>query len=251
MSWQCPICETVNQDVTPVCTVCDHLAPVIESYLSIENIQLKYEYNEKLDLVHALEVSRDYEAMLNAALDALTLYKENGLAVEKAKHALFHLNQKKLQEITSSLLDASIDKKDYITANSILNIIENLSIDNSDFWEVKKEINSQLEYRLDIDKILEEAYKLMVMLDIKNALQIIEDGLKKYPTNKLLQIRCEDIKKMSKAFNGNLSKKKLGPKYPAIQKLVDVPDSSPTTKEEISSKIVSKRKFPKINRKIT
>lgn len=84
MSWQCPNCETVNQDVTPVCTVCDHLAPVIDSFLSLEGIQLQTEYNAKLDEVYALESSGEYEQMLQTALEAISIYRENALAVGKA-----------------------------------------------------------------------------------------------------------------------------------------------------------------------
>ena len=55
MSWQCAYCESGNQDAVPVCTVCDRLAPVVESYISLEKIECTTENNEKLDLVHQLE----------------------------------------------------------------------------------------------------------------------------------------------------------------------------------------------------
>ena len=71
MSWQCPVCETVNQDVTPVCTVCDSLAPVIESFLSLESIDNLREYNNKLDDIHRAEIEGDYDKMLDIASKAI------------------------------------------------------------------------------------------------------------------------------------------------------------------------------------
>lgn len=200
MSWQCPICETVNQDVTPICTVCDNLAPVIESYLSIENIRLMSEYNKKLDYIHTLEAAREYEAMLNAAIEAIPLYKENGLAVEKAKHALSHLNKVKLKETITSLLNSSIEKGNYTYAYSLLEIAKSFSIDDTDLISIISEVSSLLARKDVIDRILYAAYHAMIELDITSAIQIIEEGLRKYPMSESLQIRRDDIKKMSEAL---------------------------------------------------
>ena len=123
MSWQCPTCETVNQDVTPVCTVCDTLAPVIESFLSLESIEDLREYNAKLDEVHRLEVACDFDAMLETALEAIAIYKENGLAVDKAKQALKKSNEVQLKIQLLTLLNSTIEKKNYLAANVIIHLI--------------------------------------------------------------------------------------------------------------------------------
>ena len=131
MSWQCPTCETVNQDVTPVCTVCDTLAPVIESFLSLESIEDLREYNSKLDEVHRLEISGDYDRMLDVALEAIATYKENGIAVEKAKQALKKSNEIQLASQLATLLNSTIEKKNYLAATAVIRLIENLTLKNS------------------------------------------------------------------------------------------------------------------------
>ena len=144
MSWQCPTCETVNQDVTPICTVCDSIAPVIESYLSLEAIELLREYNEKLDSIHSLEVAGSYEAMLETAMEAISLYKENGLALDKAKHALIHLNNDKLKSQFSYMLKSEMEEKNYLFASVLIKLMDRLAIDTSVFLDIRTEVSNQL-----------------------------------------------------------------------------------------------------------
>lgn len=252
MSWQCPKCETVNQDVTPVCTVCDSIAPVIESYLSLEAIELLREYNEKLDSIHSLEAVGNYEAMLDTAMEAIALYKENSLALEKAKHALIHLNNTKLRSQISGLLNRAMEKKNYLAASALLKLIDSFSIDVLEFSEIRTEVRSQLSRKNEIDKILDESYKAIIGLDTSRALQIVEDGLSKYPSSKLLQFRRDEIKKFIDSLSSIKKpedKRKPFPR-PSHKGVEAVPA---ITESPVETSIIdlkpSKRKFPKVKRK--
>lgn len=252
MSWQCPKCETVNQDVTPVCTVCDSIAPVIESYLSLESIELLREYNEKLDSIHSLEAVGNYEAMLDTAIEAIALYKENSLALEKAKHALIHLNNTKLKSQISGLLNSAMERKDYLTASALLKLIDSFSIDVLEFSEIRTELRSQLSRKNEIDKILDESYQAMIALDTTRALQIVENGLSKHSSSMLLQFRREDIKKLI----GSLSSiKKFEVKRKSFPRPPHKDGDSVSIPQDYSSETPiidlkpSKRKFPKVKRK--
>lgn len=249
MSWQCPKCETVNQDVTPVCTVCDTLAPVIESFLSIESIGDLSEYNVKLDEVHRLEISGDYENMLVVALEAIAIYKENGLAVEKAKQALKHLNEEQLKLQLINLLSSNTEKKNYTEATLILRLIEYFHLEISDITSIKTEIKSQLSKEKDIDEILKESYKAIVSLELSKASEIIEVGLEKYPSSKLLQFRRDEIRNLTLAIN-NLQKKSEDKKR-TFPKPTHRPTEEPKASENLNEVISldKKRKFPKPKRK--
>lgn len=252
MSWQCPKCETVNQDVTPVCTVCDSIAPVIESYLSLEAIELLREYNEKLDSIHSLEAAGDFEAMLDTAMEAIALYRENSLALDKAKHALIHLNSDKLKSQFSELLKNSMEKKNYTAASTLLKLIDSFPKVALDFSDVRSEVCSQLSQKKEIDTILDESYQAMIALDTTRALQIVENGLSKHSSSMLLQFRIEDIKKLI----GSLSSiKKLEVKRKSFPRPPHKDGDSVSIPQDYSSEspIIdlkpSKRKFPKVKRK--
>lgn len=252
MSWQCPICETVNQDITPVCTVCDNIAPVIETYLSLEAINLLREYSEKLDSIHSLEATGNFEAMLDVAMEAIALYKENSLALEKAKHALIHLNNEKLKSQFSIILNSMIEKKNFLVASALIKIIDSFSIDTFDFSDLRKEVRNQLTRKNEIDKILDESYKALIELDTTRALQIIEDGLLKYSTSKLLQFRRDDIKKFISRLTSIRKPEEKRKPYPRYyRKITESISTSPEVLDE--SPIIdlkpTKRKFPKVKRK--
>lgn len=252
MSWQCPTCETVNQDATPVCTVCDSIAPVIETYLSLESIKLLREYNEKLNAIHSLEATGNYEDMLDTAMAAVALYKENGLALDKAKHALIHLNNAQLKRHISAMLDNAIDKKNYLMASLLLKLFDAFSIDSSEYNDVRADVRNQLSRKNDIDKILDETYKALIELDTTKALQIVEDGLTKYSTSKLLQHRRDDIKKLINSLGSIKKAEDKRRQFPrpqhksdeSITKLHPTPSSASIIDLE-----PSKRKFPKVKRK--
>lgn len=252
MSWQCPTCETVNQDVTPVCTVCDSLAPVIESYRSLEAIELLREYNEKLDIIHSLEATGNYETMLDTAMEAVALYKENGLALDKAKHALIHLNNRKLKSEISVLLYNAVEKKNYHIVSALLKLIDSFSIDDLDCSDIRADVRSQLSRKNEIDNILNDSYKAIIELDISRAMQIVDDGLSKYSSSKLLQFRKDDIKKLIDSLSSIRKSEEKRKPYPRPSHKGSEPiTTSIDTLGETSIIDLkpSKRKFPKIKRK--
>lgn len=250
MSWQCPICETVNQDVTPVCTVCDSLAPVIESFLSLESIEELRKYNNKLDEIHRLEIEGNYERMLEIALDAIAIYKENGLAVEKAKQALRHLNEDRLKSQLSTLLNATIEKNNYLAATAVIRLIENLHLEISEFDLLKAEVKGQLAKEKEIDEILKSSYKSIVQLQLDEASEIVDKGLEKYPSSKLLQFRREEIKSL-KILIVKLPKKAETKKKP-FNKPAHNPSKDEPTKPIPPHSVISlggkKTKIPKVKR---
>ena len=252
MSWQCPTCETVNQDVTPICTVCDSIAPVIESYLSLEAIELLRVYNEKLDSIHSLEASGNYEAMLDTAMEAIALYKENSLALDKAKHALVHLNNDKVKSQISTMLHSAMEKKNYLAASALLKLMDLFPIDTIEFSDIRTEVRNQLSRKNDIDKVLNESYKALIELDTARALQIVEEGLSKYPSSKLLQFRRDDIKKLINSLNTIRKPEEKRNQYPRpSHKGTEL--GSKTRDVSTDATIIdlkpTKRKFPKIKRK--
>lgn len=257
MSWQCPTCETVNQDVTPVCTVCDTLAPVIESFLSLESIEDLREYNSKLDEVHRLEISGDYDRMLDVALEAISIYKENGIAVDKAKQALKKSSEVKLTNQLSILLNSTIEKKNYLAATAVIRLIENFHLDVPELASIKSEVKEQLakekaqtSKEKEIDEILKSSYKEIVDLHLDEALNIIVEGLEKYPSSKLLQYRRDDIKKLAETV-GELKKKTESRKKPIhkpIHRTVTPASPTPQQPPDVIT-LDKKRKFPKPKRK--
>lgn len=252
MSWQCPTCETVNQDVTPVCTVCDSIAPVIESYLSLEAIELLREYNKKLDSIHSLEASGDFEAMLDTAMEAIALYKENSLALDKAKHALIHLNNDKVKSQISTMLNSAMEKKNYLAASALFKLMDFFPIDTLEFSDIRSELCNQLSRKNDIDKVLNESYKALIELDTTRALQIVEEGLSKYPSSKLLQFRRDDIKELINSLNAIRRPNEKRKQYPRPSHKGSEVGSitrDVSTDETIIDLKPTKRKFPKVKRK--
>lgn len=252
MSWQCPTCETVNQDVTPVCTVCDSIAPVIESYLSLEAIELLREYHEKLNSIHTLEASGDFEAMLDMAMEAIALYKENSLALDKAKHALIHLNNDKVRSQISTMLNSAMEKKNYLAASALFKLMDYFPIDTLEFSDIRTELRNQLSRKNDIDKVLNESYTALIELDTTRALQIVEEGLSKYPSSKLLQFRRDDIKKLINLLNALRRPEEKRKQYPRpSHKGTEL--GSTTRDVSTGATIIdlkpTKRKFPKVKRK--
>lgn len=241
MSWQCPICETVNLDVTPVCTVCDNLAPVIQSYLSLQAIDLLQEYNKKLDAIHTLEADGNYEEMLNTAMEAISLYRENSLALDKAKHALIHLNQFKLKKQISDNINNAIEKEDFTLADSLFQLLDSFGIDTSEFATFRSEVRNQLFCKNEIAKILDDSYEVLIELNTDKALQIVKEGLDKYPSSELLQCRQDEIEKFScKILKEKENDKKLYSKSPQ-----GGPPAEGSPKPEDKK---SKRKFPTVTR---
>ncbi len=253
MSWQCPNCETVNQDVAPVCTVCDHLAPVIESFLSLEGIKLQTDYNHKLEDVHAREAKGDYNGMLEAALSAMAIYKGNGLAVKKAEIALQKIFEERvLDQVYSLLLDAH--KKDDINlASDLITIYDSLNLKDARVDDIKSDIRIRVSREKEIDRILEDSFKHLISLQTDEALKIVEEGLQKYVASKRLQLRRDEIKGYIASINekkmeGELRRKHF-PKPPHRRGTLE---SETTSVEKAHQNPVDpKRKFPKVKRRTT
>lgn len=145
MSWQCPYDETVNQDAVPYCTVCGRLAPVIESFLSLEQIENISLYNDKLDKVHQYEFNGQYENMLATALEAIRLYKENGLAVAKVRVAVKRILENDMAYKLIKLIDRSLDTHDFSIASNVAEIWETLLPDDARIKSYKIKISEAKE----------------------------------------------------------------------------------------------------------
>lgn len=251
MSWQCPICETVNQDVTPVCTVCDHLAPVVDSYLSLESIETLREYNDKLEGVHSSEIAKDYSAMLDMAIQAMALYKDNDLAIEKARQAITKLQASHLEGQIIAMLESAIDKKNLNLAQGIIKIADSFGIPSDKFEELKKDIKKKLSRKKDVDEILHQSFLAIIDLNTELALKIVEEGLIIHTASKRLQVRRTEIQ----TFIQNLNDWKVGKQAKPLRPPINPRPNSSKDKEKKegkddnreSKKIeTGKRKFPKI-----
>lgn len=251
MSWQCPIYETVNQDVTPICTVCENLAPVIDSYLSLEAIERIGDYNKKLDEVHKFEVDKAYGKMLEASIEAISLYKENSLALEKAKQALIYLQQQNLNEKVFSLLDSALERNDLNNASVIIKLAGSLAISNDVLERKRMDIKIKLSRKKEVDQLLEDSYLALISLDIDNALHIIEEGMIKHTNSKRLKKRREEIKQFITAINENkenIKKKKKAFPHVSTLRQDKSKDKGKYIVLEEESKDFSKRKFPNVKR---
>lgn len=253
MSWQCPICETVNQDVTPVCTVCDHLSPVVDSFLSLESIEKLRDYNEKLEEVHRLEIAGKYDEMIESSIKAMSLYRDNTLAIEKTRQAVEKLQQIKLDNLVINILGEALDKKNLNLATGILKMIDLLEISNDKLDEMKREAKKKISRKKDVDEILHKTFLALVDLDTDNALRIVEEGLIIHSASKRLQNRRKEIQTFIQHLNkrketDNKNKRKI----PAPKLLSNNADTvhSETGKDSNKTIETKKRKFPQVKLKL-
>lgn len=249
MSWQCAHCETVNQDAVPVCTVCDCLAPVVESFLSLEKIECTTEYNEKLDLIHQLEIASEYERMFDVSLEAIALYKDNTLAVKKAKIALKQLQEKKASKKLTSIIDKAIKSGDFTFASCAVEVWEKIGLNKAIALEYKNKISELENAKHAVEDAIEQATNFIFLFQPNEALNIIEAALVKFPAD----IRLVDIRDKVKTFiqkqneqASNVTAKSKYPK-PTRHKNGSEPVKMPQEGDiiNLSSK---KRKFPKVKR---
>lgn len=250
MSWQCPICETVNQDVTPVCTVCDNLAPVIDSYLSLAAIDRLREYNEKLDTIHVLESEGRYEEMLEESIAAIALYQENGLALEKARHALTHIQQNKLTKQLRSYLDEAVDKREYGIASDIIKIADHLRLIDDGINAYRSKVKLKISNIKEVDDYLDSSFKALMDLDTNLALQVVEEGMLEHTHSKRLKQRREDVKRFITNLNG-VKKTEIsrGRKLPTTStRRNDSASSENISKSNDSHSGKTKRKYPTVKR---
>lgn len=253
MSWQCPICETVNQDVTPVCTVCDHLSPVVDSYLSLESIENLREYNEKIKGINRLEIAKDYNVMLELAIQAISLCKDNRLAVDKAKDAIRKLQDEKLESLCTSVLEESLSKKNLTLAAGLIKLIDTLEISNESLEKLKKDGKKKISRKKDVDEILQKSYMALIDLDTNLALQIIEEGLIIHASSKRLQNRRMEIKSFIKKVNEQREKPiKTTPTRPhpkPKKPSIEIESFEPKREvKDLRTSTKTKRKFPIVNR---
>lgn len=249
MSWQCPNCETINQDITPICTVCDHLSPVVDSFLSLESIEKLRDYNDKLEEVHALEIEGRYEDMLKSSIQAMALFRDNSLAIEKAYQAIKRLQKSNLEGLLFSMIDEALNKKNLNLSAAILKLIDLLEISNDRVEEIRKEVKKKISRKKDVDEILQKTHLALIDLDTDGALRIVEEGLIIHTSSKRLQTRRKEIQ----TFIQNLNKRK-NPEDPYKRKRPLPKQSSnrstsvclETDKIEKKEIEPQKRKFPKV-----
>ena len=251
MSWQCPICETVNQDATPVCTVCDSIAPVIESYLALEAIDSASLYNSKLDEIHAFEAAGKFEEMLNVSMEAIAIYKENRLAINKAKSALSHICESNLRSKILTILKDAADRKEDALVSSLFSILDSLSFDVRELNSIRVEVETRRHQENYISEILQNAYKSIIDFDLAKATELIEEGLIKYPSSTSLQERRTDIKHLKCAIqNIKTSENKKRP-YPKAPQRAPILQHNPDEESQSPSDKSIKRKYPTIKRNMS
>lgn len=250
MSWQCAHCETVNQDVTPVCTVCDRLSPVVESYLSLEKIQRTTEYDEKLDLIHQLENDGKYEKMFEECLEAITLYQDNHLAIKKAKVALKKAQEKKEAKKLSDIIEKAIGTNLFYEAEYAIEVWEKLGFSKSTALDYKNEVAEHLARKKAVDDVVEKASQMVFNFRPNEALQEIESALLNYHSDEKLVDLRDRIKLFITKQKAFVSENQAKKKFPIpVRPKTETPETvgSPNA-GSVSDLTTKKRKFPKVKR---
>lgn len=250
MSWQCAYCETVNQDAVPVCTVCDRLAPVVESYISLEKIECTTEYNEKLDLVHQLENDGEYEKMFDVAIEAIALYKDNLLAQKKAKFALKQMQEYKISKKLVDIINNAIRCHELNKVSCALDLWDEFNLCPTEVSEYKKIFAENIEKTKVIEEIITNVNKLIFNYQPLEAQQLIESVLPKFPTDERLLTLRDKVKifvvKQNEYFDNTQTRRKF-PK--PIRPKIEMNDSHTVSSEESTIESPSKkRKLPKVKR---
>lgn len=245
MSWQCPYCETVNQDAVPICTVCERVAPVVESFLSLEQIDHAREYEELLSDVYSFEAEQDYDKMLQTALKAASTFTQNDTAISKVHLAIKLAYEKKYQDYVLSKISENIECKNYATANAYISLWQNLKFDNALILSYIETVNAELNKASHEDKILRQVTDNILNGAFTEALTIIETELLTYKdSSELLDIRSK-VQNLIKNIEHKEKTRKL-PKPPkkSLGTTEPVIEASPTT----DVKRTPQRKFPKVKR---
>lgn len=248
MSWQCPYCETVNQDAVPVCTVCDRIAPVIESFLSLEEIEHAREYAETLSEINRHESSGEYNKMLESALKAIASYQQNDIAVNKAQLAIKLDFQTKIKKQLLAIIDKSISEENFLLAVTSIQIWKTLKFDTETIKDKKDLVQTRFDEQKFMKKVNYDVTEALLMGDFNKGLEIIDKSLLKYPENKPLtelrnkmqsgiSLKNEHTKKLAKPFKKQLLSverpKTTTPTMAAEKKSLPTPQT---------------RKFPKVKR---
>lgn len=242
MSWQCPYCETVNQDVVPICTVCERVAPVVESFLSLEQIDHAREYEELLSKVYSFEAEQDYEKMLQVALKAASTFTQNDTAISKVHLAIKLAYEKKSKDNILLKIAECIEGNNYTIANAYISLWQTLKFDNSLILSYVERINIELNRARHKDQILRHVTDNILNGAFSDALTIIETELLTYKdSTELLDLRSK-VQNLIKNIEYKEKTRKI-PK-PLKNRLGSVDSAEPKI-----VKAPTKRKFPKVKRK--
>lgn len=245
MSWQCPYCETVNQDAVPICTVCERVAPVVESFLSLEQIDHAREYEELLSDVYSFEAEQDYDKMLQAALKAASTFTQNDTAISKVHLAIKLAYEKKSKSYILSKIVQYTECNNYTLANTYVSLWQNLKFDNSLILSYIETINAGLNIAAHKDQILRQVTNNILNGAFSEALTIIETELLTYKdATELLDLRSK-VQNLIKNIEHKEKPRKL-PKSPkkGLGSPKPIIDASPST----DVRRTSQRKFPKVKR---
>ena len=246
MSWQCPYCETVNQDAVPICTVCERVAPVVESFLSLEQIDHAREYEELLSSVYSCEADHDYDKMLELALKAASTFSQNDTAISKVRLAIKLAYEKKSQEYILSKIAEYTESNNYTIANAYICLWQNLKFDNSLILSYVEKINVELNRAGHIHQILKQVTDNILNGAFSDALTIIETELLTHnDSTELLDLRSK-VQNLIK----NIEYKEKPRKLPKpMKKSLETIGSSVDSVDTKIAIVQTKRKFPKVKRK--
>ena len=245
MSWQCPYCETVNQDAVPICTVCERVAPVVESFLSLEQIDHAREYEELLSDVYSFEAEQDYDKMLQVALKAASTFTQNDTAISKVHLAIKLAYEKKIKNYILSKIVEYTECNNYTMANAYVCLWQNLKFDNSLILSYIETINAELNIASHKDQILRQVTNDILNGAFSEALTTIETELLKHKdSTELLDLRSK-VQNLIKNIEHKEKPRKL-PKPPkkGLDKPEPIIDATPTP----DVKRTPQRKFPKVKR---
>lgn len=245
MSWQCPYCETVNQDAVSLCTVCNRIAPVVETFLSLEQIGHAREYEKLLSDVYSFEAGQDYDKMLQTALKAARTFTQNDTAILKAHLAIKLAYEKKFKNYILSKIVEYTECNNYTMANAYVSLWQNLKFDNSLILSYIETIDAELERASHKDQILRQVTDNILNGAFSEALTILETELLTHKdVAELLDLRSK-VQNLIKNLEYKEKPRKL-PKPPkkSLGSPEPIIDASPTT----DVKRTSQRKFPKVKR---
>lgn len=247
MSWQCSYCETVNQDAVPICTVCERVAPVVDSFLSLEQIDHAREYEELLSNVYTYETEGNYEKMLEAALKAASTFNQNDVAVSKIHLAVKLAFTEKMQDLILSKIKEYFSLNEYMKAQSYVHLWQTLKFDEDLIApfsetlaeEITKKDSQETLYKKVIEHILDGKYP--------EALTIIESETLSFDNpSKLIELRTKVQNLIS-----NFEKKESTRRIPKISRPPKKEPLFPKSEEDETSsdpKKLKSRKFPKVKR---
>lgn len=246
MSWQCPYCENVNQDAVPICTVCERVAPVVESFLSLEQINHAREYEELLSEVYSSEASSDYENMLTAALKAASTFNQNDVAVSKIHLAVKLQYEKSLRDNLLENIKKQIEEGQYFDAQASIRLWHFFRFDNMLIVPFSEKVEKELA-KLTRDKALkDEITQFIIDGNHSEALRVVETEILSNPDVPELKELRSKIQNIIKSTESTDKVRKI-PKPPKREKDTKV---IPTEKEGTTPTTLGckHKKFPKVKR---